>query len=381
MKKLIWAVALGLAIAACGGEDGGGEEDTGGAADVSSETTAADTGMAGDVAGREETVDGPVVPVPANPLPTPDAGTYSWTDGDNRISFAYNNGKIFVLESSFGCVGDTGCKVKQDFLKLTCNTAFEKGYHGDTIDGAFTITGLKKTDTLHGAMKSTTSFDLLYELTPTMECCTDYFAFTATWDNTESCSDYAQPDCDPYSDENCADGMNCIFGAGNKPACSVAGETPAGKQCSTQGNCADGVCMGLEGVEGQYCYKYCKSVNDCDYGTKCLELTGQPYNVCSLSADEFETCNLLQQSCEGAADGCYWSVSTINQPVCSKAGEGGGGDPCTSGTDCQKGFDCIANKECRKICNLTEGQEPTCDSVFTGCSNYYGPQNAGYCGE
>jgi hypothetical protein len=327
-----------------------------------------------------DVVTGPQIPLPADPLPNPQPGTYSWSDGVNKLSFAFNNGKVFVLEASFQCVGDSGCKVVQDFLKLTCNKAYDKGYFAVADAGSFTIAGIKNSDTLYGAMKGSEAFELLYELTPTMDCCKDSFLFTATWDNTESCADYATPDCDPYTDDNCPEGQNCIFGAGDKPVCMVAGDAAVGEACSTQGNCADGYCMGLEGDEGQHCYGYCKTANDCVYGAKCLELSDKQYKVCSLGAEAYETCNLLKQDCEDPGDGCYWSSSTINQPVCQPAGAGGAGDACTTANDCSKGYDCIAGKTCRKICNLTEGQDPQCEDIFAGCSNHYTPQNAGYCG-
>jgi hypothetical protein len=376
MKK--WTLlALFLLLPACGGDSGDGNKE---ADNRGTDVTVEDLLTNDDVPVAPEIDTGPSIPVPADPLPTPEPGTYSWTDGANKLSFTYNDDKIFILEGSFHCVGDTGCKVVQDFLKLTCNKAYEKGYFANTEAGAFTVSGIKSSDTVYGAMKGSQAFEILYELTPTMDCCQDKFLFTATWDNTENCADFATPDCDPYTDENCPDGMNCIFGAGDKPVCMVAGEVAIGGECSTQGNCADGYCMGLEGDEGQHCYGYCENANDCIYGAKCLELSDKQYSVCSLGADAYETCNLLQQDCEDANDGCYWSSSTINQPVCQPAGDGENGEGCSSANDCQKGYDCIAGKTCRKICNLTDGQDPQCDDIFAGCSNHYTPQNAGYCG-
>lgn len=377
MKRL-YLPLLALLLVACSGS-GDDTDNTDNTAPVE-DVTAGDDSTVPDTTAPLDVDTGPQIPVPTDPLPNPQPGTYSWTDGNNKLSFAFNNGKIFVLEASFECYGTTGCKVKQDFLKLTCNKAYEKGYFAVADAGTFTVTDIKDSDTLYGAYTGSQAFTLLYELTPPMECCTEAFVFTATWDNTESCADYATPDCDPYTDANCPEGQNCIFGAGDKPVCMVTGESPVGGECSTQGNCADGYCMALEGDEGQHCYGYCKTANDCAYGSKCLELTGHNYKVCSLGADAYETCNLLQQDCEDANHGCYWSSSNINQPVCQPAGEGGNGEACTKATDCQKGFDCIAGKTCRKICNLTDGQEPQCDDIFAGCSNHYTPQNAGYCG-
>jgi len=378
-------LVLTLLLVACGGTQadkdlGAGVTDGGIEAQLSD--VAAQDLPEGETAPEPEIAQAPPEPpLPVDPLPEVGPGTFVWTDSKNRITLAYNDGKVFVLESSFTCVGKTGCKVQQEFLKLTCNKAFEKGYVADVVDGVFEIHGIKGSDTLYGAVTSSQSFALLYVMTPAVSCCEAWFDFSVGWNSEEDCSDYAVPDCDPYTDANCQEGMNCIFGANDKPVCMVAGETLAGNECSMQGNCMDGVCMGLEGVEGQYCYKYCKSANDCAWGSKCLEIVGHQWKICSLASDQFETCNLLTQNCKKPTDGCYWSDSTINDPICMPAGQGEAGDDCANANDCKKGYDCIANKECRKLCNLQEGYEPSCDSTFVGCSKHYPMQQAGYCGE
>lgn len=319
-------------------------------------------------------------PEPADPIPTPQSGTFDWSDGVDKVAFAVNDGKVFLLESSFSCIGETGCKVMNEFTKLTCNKAYEKGYYAPLLDGVFVIEGIKGSDRLYGALQSDTSIALVYDMTPSVSCCKKSVSFTATWKLAEDCSDFASPDCDIYTDENCEPGANCYLGVGNKPVCTAAGEVEVGGECSTQGACSDGVCMGLSGVEGQHCHKYCMTDSNCPWGANCLSLEGEPYKVCSLTADQFETCNLLQQDCESPTDGCFYASSTVSKPICMPAGEGEGSDPCEGSGDCKKGYDCIANKSCLKICNKGGG-DPECDSVFANCSNHYPPQNAGYCGE
>ena len=378
---LVLTTSLSLLFAACGSDEDDGQDAT--PADVSAVTDATaevETDASPDDI-QPELESAPTFPEPADPVPTPDPGTYTWTDGDNKIELAFNDNMIFLLEMSFGCMSDTGTKAKNDFLKITCNKAYDKGYTSTFSSGVASIEGIKGKDKLYCALTSSQTIDCAYQLLSYPAVCTEFFNMQAVWKSTGDCSDYAVVDCDPYTDANCEEGMNCVFGAGDKPVCIVAGEVPAGEECSVEGNCADGTCMELSGVEGQYCYKYCKSINDCPYGTQCLSLDGKQYKVCSLTADQFETCNLLTQNCEAATDGCYWSSSTINQPVCLPAGTAENGESCTTGSDCIKGYDCIAGKVCRKICNLTEGQEPQCDSIFTGCSNHYPSQKAGYCGE
>jgi len=382
MKKLATVTALmfSLLFAACGGSDDG-DADQKTLEDQTRADVTADIDSLAQADVEQDIDQGPVYPLPPDPVPTPDNGTYFWTDGKNKIELAYNDNMIFLMEILFSCTSETGTKAQNDFLKITCNNAFEKGYVGSFVGGIATIDGIKGKDKLYCALTSPQTIDCVYEMLSFPKVCTRHFATQTVWKSTGDCSDYAVPDCDPYTDGNCEEGMNCVFGAGDKPVCVVAGEIEAGKECSIQQNCSDGVCMELANVEGQFCYKYCKNATDCPWGTQCLEIDGHQWKICSLSPDQFETCNLLQQNCEDPNHGCYWSSSTINQPVCLPAGEAANGEACKTGSDCEKGLDCIASKSCHKICNLTKGEQPECDSIFTGCSTYYGPQNAGYCGE
>ena len=346
--------------------------------DAAADVATADSPMGGETS--EDVPQQVEYPLPADPVPTPQPGTYGWTDGVNKVTFALNDGMAFLLEASFSCVGDTGCKVKNEFSKTTCNVAFDKGYYTTISDGIFVIEGVKKTDKLYGALQSDNSVALVYELTPSVSCCTDSFAIDATWATSADCSDYANPDCDPYTDQHCDEGMNCIFGAANKPVCMVAGEKQIGEECAGQGNCADGVCLSLEGTPGQYCYQYCLGAGACGYGLQCMSLEGEPWKVCSLSSVEYEKCNLLLQDCEIKGEACYLTSSPINQPICMTQGQGQKGDPCTSSTECQEGLDCIANKECMQLCDM-QGVAPECEDTFTNCPKLYQYQNAGYCDE
>jgi len=102
--------------------------------------------------------------------------------------------------------------------------------------------------------------------------------------------------------------------------------------------------------------------------------------VCSLTTVQYEDCNQLTQNSTINGEACYFSSSPINQPVCMKEGTGEKGDPCDSSTECQKGLDCIANKECMQLCNM-QGGDPECEDTFTNCPKLYQYQNAGYCDE
>jgi len=377
--------AAGSAAWGCSsGGDGGKGGDTADAALAEADGAGGGDGAGQDGAQAEAKEDstGPVVyPEPADPLPELEPGTYGWTDGKNSITFAVNDGKVFLLAASFSCVGETGCKVINEFTKLTCNKAFEKGYVVDLKDGVFMMEGVKGSDKLYGAVQAADRVALVYELAPVVSCCKADFSFDAAWGLKEDCSDYANPDCDPFTDEFCEDGFNCIFGLADKPGCVLEGDAEAGAECATQGNCKDGVCMAFQTDDKQHCYKYCKTMADCGMGKQCLGIEGAPYKVCSLSTTDYEKCNLLTQNCKEEGEACYWSSSTINQPICLKVGAGEKGDECSFSNDCGPGLDCIAGKECMQICNTNDGLEPQCESPFTPCPPYFDPQDAGYCDE
>ncbi len=320
------------------------------------------------------------LPDPVSPLPTLDNGTYTWTDGTNKITFTHRDGMVLVLESSFGCVGDTGCKIKQDFAPLTCNAAYTKGYTAIVEGGMFTVTGLKGTDILTGSIQAKDAIALRYEVRPSVSCCTKEFYFEAKWKLKQDCEDFTTLDCDPYTDTNCEAGFNCIFGALDKPVCLFAGERKINEKCVNQTVCSDGHCVALEGMSESRCLKYCKTDEDCGWNIQCIGFSGKKYKVCSLPASEFETCNILTQTCTKPGEACYYAASTVFQPICLTQGTGVQGDACTSSTQCAKGFDCIAQKECMKICDTT-GAGTKCDSPFTPCPDHFPSQNAGYCPE
>ncbi|MBM4371252.1 MAG: hypothetical protein FJ098_06335 [Deltaproteobacteria bacterium] len=368
------AVLLLLVPPACdsGGDGGGG---TGG--DTAPLDTAADTDTP---AGTDSAGDAGLLPDPPLAPVTLDNGTFAWAQGDRRLSFAVHDGTVLLLETFFDCTGGTGCKVQNDVATLTCNQAFEKGYTATIADNTFVLGGIKKTDTLTAILWDSTTVKFLYQVSPGF-CCEASFTGEAKWASSEDCAGFEVKDCDPYTDAECPGGQNCIFGVGDQPVCMPAGDKAVGEECAAQAQCSDGVCMGIQSVEGQHCFEYCKSDGDCGGGIQCLSLEGEDWKICGLSAEEYETCNLLSQNCQDPLDGCYWSASPINKPICLPAGAAGKKEPCGSSSDCQKGLDCLNNGKCYQICNVVEGGEPSCESPFTNCVENYGPQGAGWCDE
>ncbi len=101
------------------------------------------------------------------------------------------------------------------------------------------------------------------------------------------------------------------------------------------------------------------------------------WGVCPVQGD-YEKCNLLEQNCTEAGDGCYYS-GLAGFPICQPAGDVTAG-ACGAANDCAKGYDCFANGTCFKICDINGG-EPKCDSEFANCAKHSPPQSAGVCQE
>lgn len=377
-RTLLVAAALAAMLLALGCDSGDGGANGGDDTTAQADTPATDgTGGGGDTAVGEDVAG---LPDPPGAPVTLDNGTFSWSVGDRKLTFTVHEGTVILLETWFDCVGDTACKIQNDVAKQTCNEAFEKGYTANIADNMFVISGVKKTDTLTAVLWDNATVKFEYLVDPGF-CCSATFHGEAKWAASEDCAGFAVKDCDPYTDAECPVGQNCIFGVNDAPVCVPAGEKAVGEECSNQNQCSDGVCMGIASVEGQRCFKYCKSDGDCGGGIQCLGLDGEDWQICGLDADEYETCNLLSQNCSDPADGCYWAASSINQPICQKAGAGEKKEDCGTSSDCMKGLDCLNSGKCYQICNTAEGGEPSCDSPFTSCVANYPAQGAGWCDE
>ncbi len=380
-----WLLLVALLWACSGGSSSDEPTDTastldgnGVLEDTMDDQTGSDAALPSDST-TEDTQQPIEYPVPAQPVPELAPGIYAWSDGTNDIMIATGGDSIFLLSASFQCEGNEGCLFSNNFSPLSCNKAYEKGYHGAIADGVFVIEGIKGTDKLVGAIQGTDTIALVYELKPEIPCCTKTFALNATWDDSENCEDFDQPDCDIYTDANCEEGLNCILNENEQPVCLVAGEVPVGETCATQGVCLDGKCMALSNDDKNHCYKYCQSNADCPDGS-CLTITGSPWKVCSLPEDQYDKCNILDQDCADPNQACYTYSSVINDPICLKVGTSDKGEQCTQSSDCKEGFDCIGGSTCRRICS-TAGGEPSCDSPFASCVPLVPSQGAGYCGE
>jgi hypothetical protein len=126
---------------------------------------------------------------------------------------------------------------------------------------------------------------------------------------------------------------------------------------------------------GQLCYPFCNGPINCpSHLPSCVGLLEVEYQICVPLGEPAPPCNLVAQDCDGGY-GCY-IVGDDPGPGCYPAGAATLGEQCISANGCAPGFVCI-NATCLSICD-TAADEPCEDDA--NCANYFGPQNAGYCG-
>ncbi len=193
--------------------------------------------------------------------------------------------------------------------------------------------------------------------------------------------DTAAVTCNAILQEGCGEGENCRYGSDKdtKATCFPAGKKLYGQQCAGVGDCAEGMCMDLNGT-GSRCYRFCKTEIHCQgevapegkpYTGACSKLSNASYMVCELDV-EYDTCDLLNPTCPDGK-GCY-VIAGQYSPVCLPAGAATEGESCDAPNACAGGLVCI-NKVCHALCDKTDDSWPCGD--FVPCSNHYG--NAGYC--
>ena len=181
--------------------------------------------------------------------------------------------------------------------------------------------------------------------------------------------------CNPVTGSGCDDGFHCIFNDASKTECLADGPVAVGAECEQTSDCEEGICVNLE-ESGQLCYPFCNGPINCPTEMpECVGLLEVDYQICVPEGEPAVPCNLVTQDCEEAGHGCFIVGSDPN-PGCYPAGDATLGEVCTSANSCAPGFVCI-NATCLSVCDVT-AEEPCEDDA--NCANYYGPQNAGYCG-
>lgn len=185
--------------------------------------------------------------------------------------------------------------------------------------------------------------------------------------------------CNPIANTGCEPGEKCTYDTTDARVCAPAGTLPTGAVCTSDADCALGICMQFEGWVEQYCYSFCKTIGHCPDNAPCLELVDKPYKVCEVDAEsEFDNCNILAQDCEPGF-GCY-ATGSDDLPVCVELGTDKGtesvGGTCQVASDCEPGLHCV-NDRCYEVCSLNDAE--AC-GIFKQCAGYVA-QGVGYCGE
>ena len=181
----------------------------------------------------------------------------------------------------------------------------------------------------------------------------------------------AGPPYNPLTQEGCAQGEKCTYDSFDNIHCGEVGTKPIGAVCTGTGDCAEGICINLNGTES-YCYAFCKIDAHCAFGTPCLDLQDAAFKVCEIDGI-YEFCTLLSDDCE-AGKGCYFAGD--DAPICLPAGEGDTKDSCVGPSDCAPTHTCI-NTVCLPLCEI--GSTQPCGDNFTPCVPHYSPHGVGYC--
>ena len=200
-------------------------------------------------------------------------------------------------------------------------------------------------------------------------------------DARTECSDPLPPpsQCDFFLSCGCdvANGEKCSLEAENGVrACFQAGEKQPGALCSDETECeAVSLCAIFGGSGEKHCMQYCDDDHGCPSAQAC-------YVPVLNVADAFvcgQVCDLRNQDCAVAGQGCYPSsrVSTDEKGICANAADGETGDACQQGNDCAAGFICAdTDGECHEICDRQDG-DPGCTTGT--CKPLEGHTVTGFC--
>ena len=182
-----------------------------------------------------------------------------------------------------------------------------------------------------------------------------------------------EPSCNPITNTGCDEGQKCIYGSTDAKVCAPAGDTPGGAPCQDTSECAEGMCLSINGTDS-YCYTFCKTIGHCPDNAPCMDLSDAPYSVCEI-ANLYDTCNILAQDCEDSSKACY-SIAGESQPVCLPAGAEALGGVCEGPSDCAPGLHCV-NFRCYELCNKND---PEACGLFVDCAGFVAA-GVGYCDE
>ncbi len=203
----------------------------------------------------------------------------------------------------------------------------------------------------------------------------------------------AQADCDPLDAENsCGPGLACYLhpsgltdclptqGGGNQgDACECVNCCSPGFTCYKVGEnqaCSQNVAV----TDGNSCGQ-CPAERECKILTEtvgaCAPVQGGGDGGGTDGGPDPIPCNVLEQDCEGAAQGCY---PTNQGDQCLVKGNKANGADCNNVNDCQIGSTCFASK-CRPICDPANGLHPECETGAEAQCPPLSNSAGGYCDE
>ncbi len=193
------------------------------------------------------------------------------------------------------------------------------------------------------------------------------------------------PDCDPISNTGCEASQKCSIISGptqqNPNASVVFGCAPKGtkgdgEDCANDTECGEKFfCALFQGAAGGKCTQFCANDSHCPTANnqKCIGgLQGYPS---PLLCQAVTTCDPLAQDCTGN-QGCY---PTPSGNICAGSNNKDENVACNAANDCKPGLICLGapgSATCKKICNMTAGQEPSC---ATGTCQQIQGQSFGAC--
>ena len=166
------------------------------------------------------------------------------------------------------------------------------------------------------------------------------------------------------------------------PGCLVAGGRQVGDPCEDWTDCASGT-LCAEGVCRRLCCGGDWSV--CGPQESCIRQVSIPVNDATADTGAslcypVGACDVLDPaSCAEEEGRTCQIVDARGKVACAPEGVGQAGGFCNSGTPCVGGFACVA-ESCRRLCRMTEGEEPSCLSDEGTCVHFTrDPPDVGEC--
>jgi hypothetical protein len=175
--------------------------------------------------------------------------------------------------------------------------------------------------------------------------------------------------CDIFYQMGCEPGQKCAFVNGGA-GCVSAGNVAIGEACGGPlGGCvAGGLCV--NSTCGEICDASPEAAPEVSCDEKCSSMSNINPSIwgVGICTDQGPavTCDFWAQDCEDPAQNCYFV--TGGATCLTPNGNGQEGEPCSSLTDCGKGFTCASNT-CITPCSLDEFADPPaqiCADVCTG---------------